>query len=73
MKNRLRLELLDYATKNGELFVFQYNPKNNAGIFSISDVNNGTELRQVVYTNISKKKFASNINKIINEYEKITV
>ena len=66
-------ELLDYSIMDDEVSVFQYNSRNNTGIFSIANIDNGDESRQVVYHNISKKEFVSKIDEIAKKYEKINI
>jgi hypothetical protein len=64
-----RCDLICNSIEGDELFVFEHNPKNNNGIFSIFDLN-GKHIRQVVYTNILKEEFASQIDEIIKDYKK---
>lgn len=73
MKNGLRFELLEYSIHDNELFVFEYNPKNKVGIFSISNLDNEKLVRLVTDHNVSKEEFASEIEELTKQYQKINI
>jgi len=72
MENQ-RYDLIDYSIQDDEQFTFEYNPKNNVGIFSIFDLNNGEPLRQVTHHNILKKEFSSQLDEITKKYKKVCI